>query len=175
MEKTALIIIDMQVAMFSYEDKSPYNGSLVLENIKKLLNKAHEKKIPVIYVQHTTDDEYKKGTASWEICPKIKPQKEDAIVEKENSDSFLETNLNEILQDLGVLNLIIVGMQTEYCVDTTIRRAFSLGYDNIFVKDAHTTFDSKVLSANKIIEHHNDVIGGSFAELKTTEEVLDML
>jgi nicotinamidase-related amidase len=72
---------------------------------------------------------------------------------------------------MGIKNLVIVGVQTEFCVDTTCRTAFSLGYKNILVSDGHSTFDSPILTAAQIIEHHNGIIGGLFAELKKTEEV----
>lgn len=174
-EKTALLIIDMQVAMFSSEGILPFNGELVLGNIKKLLNKFRENKMHVIYVQHTKDKEYEKGTLTWQICPEIKPQDGEPVIEKGFCDSFLNTNLSKTLEDLKITNLVITGMQTEFCMDTTIRRAFSLGFNNILIKDAHSTFDSEVLPSYKIVEHHNNIISGRFAELKTTEEVLKIL
>ncbi len=64
-------------------------------------------------------------------------------------------------------------MQTEFCLDTTCRRAYSLGYkENILVKDAHSTFDTDVLSADKIIEHHNNILGGRFVTLKESREII---
>ncbi|HEX3047657.1 MAG TPA: isochorismatase family protein, partial [Bacillota bacterium] len=60
---------------------------------------------------------------------------------------------------------------TEFCVDTTCRRAFSLGYETTLVQDAHSTFHSKVLTAPQIIAHHNNVLGGWFVTLKSTGEI----
>lgn len=67
---------------------------------------------------------------------------------------------------------------TEYCVDTTLHRAFSLGYKIEFVSDGHSTYDSVNLPAAKIIEHHNGALSGinpyaeKFAELKSTDELV---
>jgi len=171
--KTALLIIDVQVAMFSYENLELYNGEEVLNNIAALLKGAREAGVPVVFVQHTEgeDSEYGKGKPTWEIHPKVKPLENEAVVEKTTWDSFYKTNLNDVLQSLGVNKLIIAGMQTEFCLDTTCRRAFSMGYENTLAEDAHSTFDSKVLKAKQIIDHHNSIWGGRFVKLKATKDI----
>jgi nicotinamidase-related amidase len=79
--------------------------------------------------------------------------------------------LKEELEKAGVGKLVLAGMQTELCVDTTCRRAFSLGYESILVKDAHTTFDSTMLKAIQIIEHHNSIWHGRFATLVPVQDI----
>lgn len=174
MKKTALLIIDVQAAMFSYED-SLYRGDEVMENIQKLLETARKENLPIVFVQHTADEEYRKGTPTWEICSQIIPLNTEFIVEKIKWDAFYKTDLYEVLQTQGIENLIIMGMQTEFCLDTTCRRAFSMGYKNILVEDAHTTFDSEHLSGKQIVQHHNSVLGGRFVELKSTAEVITLI
>ncbi|MGQ0438103.1 isochorismatase family protein, partial [Bacillus sp. B-TM1] len=75
-----------------------------------------------------------------------------------------KTNLKEVLQDKGIDHVIISGMQTQYCVDTTTRRACSEGYKVTLVSDAHSTFDTEVLRAEDIVKHHN-VVFGAFADV----------
>lgn len=175
MNKTALLIIDVQVAMFSYENEYPYNGNTVLNNIREMLFKARENNIPVIFVQHTTtNDEFIKDSKTWRICPEIAPLEGEPVIQKTQRDSFYRTNLKEVLQKLEVDKLIVMGMQTEFCVDTTCRIAYSSGYELTLVQDAHTTFDSPLLSAEQIVSHHNSVLNG-IAVLKTTEEILEQL
>ncbi|MEJ8553783.1 cysteine hydrolase family protein [Tepidibacter sp. Z1-5] len=171
--KTALLIVDVQVAMFSYEDAKLYNCEKVLDNIYKLLQKARSTNTPVIFVQHTGkyDDEFGRGKSTWKIHPRVEPLESETIVEKKTWDSFYQTVLNDVLKKQEISKLVIAGMQTEFCIDTTCRRAFSMGYENILVKDAHSTFDSKVLSSSQIIEHHNNILGERFVELKTTNEI----
>jgi len=170
--KKALLIVDVQLAMFSDEKNKLYKEELVINNICKLLEKARETKTPVIYIQHTTDKgEYKRGSETWKIHPKIAPKEGDDVIEKRTWDSFHQTILHETLQKNGIDELIIAGMQTEFCIDTTCRRAFSLGYKNILVKDAHSTFDSEDLKAQEIIKHHNRVLGGRFVQLKDLKDI----
>lgn len=173
MNKKALLIIDVQMSMFSYENFRPYKEEELLENLYALINSAREKDVPVIYVQHTSveDNEYNREKATWLIHPMIAPKGDEVVVEKHYCDSFYETTLQEVLKEKGITELIIAGMQSDYCVDTTCRRAFSLGYDITLVEDAHSTFDNSILKAEQIVRHHNLVLGGSFATVKPTEEI----
>ena len=173
MEKTntALLIIDVQEAMFSYPDAKLYDESGVMDRIISLLEKARGAEIPVVYIQHTSDEEYTKGTPTWNISKRIMPREGEVIVEKPTWDAFHQTTLHDVLQKLGVTNLVIAGMQTEFCVDTTCRRAYSLGYTGVLVEDAHSTFDQPHLTGQEIIRHTNRIMGGRFVTLKPESEV----
>lgn len=97
------------------------------------------------------------------------------VVIKHYWDSFMETELQDVLDRIGTEQLIICGMQTDFCVDTTTRSAFSRGYrHNIFVKDGHSTWSDQYVSAENIINHHNQIICGRFAEGMTAEEIIEM-
>lgn len=173
MASTALLIIDVQIAMFSpLEGAAVWNGERVLHNIDLLLENARESGMPVIFIQHTNPDdpEYAEGLPTWRIHPEILPRPEETVVKKRYWDSFQDTPLQEILQEKGISRLIVVGMQTEYCVDTTVRSALGKSYEVVFVKDGHTTFDTPVLKAEQIVAHHNRVLG-SRAEIKSTREI----
>jgi nicotinamidase-related amidase len=116
----------------------------------------------VIYIQHDGSKGHplETQTQGWEIHPSIKPLDSEPVVRKRESDSFFETELQQELEKRGITRLLIAGGMTEYCVDTTCRRATSLGYDVTLASDAHLTGDSAVLSAANIIAHHNFVLDG---------------
>src|SRR6201997_1917801 len=97
-------------------------------------------------------------TKDWAIHLSLKPIGGEPIIRKRESDSFFETELQGELRKRGVTNLIVAGGMTEYCVDTTCRRATSLGYDVTLAGDAHLTRDNGVLTAANIIAHHNFVL-----------------
>jgi nicotinamidase-related amidase len=176
MSNKALLIVDVQVMPFIWKDyggKAIYQEAQLLGNISKLIDKARAASIPVIYVQYTEgeDSQRAQGKPLWEVHPQISPQPEDLRVVKYSADPFYQTKLHEQLKAIGVDSLVITGVQTEYCVDTTCRTAFSLGYKNVLVSDGHSTYDSSLLTAEQIIRHHNYIIGNLFAELKTAGEV----
>jgi len=169
---TALLIIDMQVGNFSEPDPV-YRGNELLAKVKSLIAKARLAKIPIIYVQNNggSGDPDAYGTTGWEIHPSTAPVQGDVVVQKGTPDAFHETNLHRELESKGIKKLVIAGLQTEYCIDTTCRRAFTLGYKVILVRDAHSTWDSPALTAQQIIKHHNRVLGGWFATLKNEEKI----
>ncbi len=155
---TALVIIDVQIDLI----ESAYQNTEVLAHINTLLAKARNSGTPVIYVQHDEPEGYglAVGTAAWQIYPAIAPQENETIVHKRASDSFYNTSLQRELDERGIKHLVVVGCQTEYCVDTTVRRAISSGYNVTLVGDAHTTCDTEVLTAAQIIAHHNATLDG---------------
>lgn len=174
---TALLIVDVQVAPFiwhQYGGPELFNSEQLVQNLCSLIEKARVSNTPVIYVQYTEADGTPRGIGQplWEVHPQIKPQEGDITVNKYHADPFYGTTLHEQLKAMNISNLVITGVQTEFCVDTTCRTAFSLGYKNILVSDGHSTFDNGTLTALQIITHHNSIIGGLFAELKKADEVV---
>jgi nicotinamidase-related amidase len=159
-QRSALLIIDVQVGII--EGFQAYRGREVLDQINKLLDKARASNMPIIYIQHDGEKGHplEVGSSGWEIHPDIKPREGDLIIRKRASDSFFETTLQQELEARGVKHLIVTGCMTEYCVDTTSRRAVTMGYDVTLVSDAHTTIDNKLLTAAKIIAHHNALLDG---------------
>lgn len=157
---TAVLIIDVQVGLV--EGFNAYRGDEVLEHINLIRSNARAVDIPIIYIQHDGEKGHplEAGSEGWRIHPEINPLEGDLVIRKRASDSFFETTLQRELEARGIKCLIITGCMTEYCVDTTARRAVSLGYDVTLVSDAHTTIDNKLLTAAQIIAHHNALLDG---------------
>ncbi|MHA1975915.1 MAG: cysteine hydrolase family protein [Candidatus Hodarchaeales archaeon] len=168
----SILVLDLQVGNFT--GSSPiFQGEVLLENTQKILQIVRKRGVKVIYIQNMggKGDPDEVGSDGWEIHPKIKPKDKDTIIQKTTPDSFHKTKLHKILQSMNVNSLIVLGLQTEYCIDTTIRRAFTLEYEVTLVKDCHSTWHSQELSASQIINHHNSVLGGYFANLISTKEL----
>jgi nicotinamidase-related amidase len=170
----ALVIVDVQLGMFTAAPPV-YRGAEVLAAIGQVLERARAAGVPVIYIQHDGqgDSPLRPDTPGWPIHPQIAPRPGEMVIRKRFPDSFQETRLAESLEAWGVRRLVFAGIQTDYCVDTTCRRAFSLGFDVTLVADAHTTWDSAAfwkesgdtLRAEQIIAHYNRVLGDGFARV----------
>jgi len=156
--RKALLIIDVQVGLVKLTPAEVQAS--VLPRIGTLVEKARDSGTPVIYIQHDGSKGHalEPGTRGWDIHPSLKPAADEPIIRKRESDSFFETMLQEELEKRRITHLTIAGGMTEYCVDTTCRRATSLGYDVTLASDAHLTRDNGVLSAANIIAHHNFVL-----------------
>jgi nicotinamidase-related amidase len=160
---TALLVIDVQCAMFDTYGP-PYQGEQVVERICGLIARARQAGAPVMFVQHCTETgAFQPGTPGWWIHPALAPRDGEVVIQKRTPNCFKDTTLDKEMERAGVRTLVIAGMQTEFCVDTTCRAAFDRGYGVILAEDAHTTFDTSTLSALQIISHHNEILGECFA------------
>ena len=154
MKNTVLLVVDVQTTMI---ENHPYNVRKVIENIKKLIVTARKNNIEVIYVRHDArvGTPFEKNTPSWEIYDEIKPADNETIFDKKLSSSFHKTGLEIYLDNRKIENIILVGLQTEYCIDATCKSAFDLGYKVIIPEETNTTFDNDFLSAEKIYRLFN--------------------
>ena len=98
------------------------------------------------------------GTDGWKLAEGLEALPTDIYVRKKATDSFHQTDLQARLQELGVQNLVICGLQSEFCVDTTTRRALALGYPVVLIADGHSTLANSTLSAAQISAHHNETL-----------------
>lgn len=157
---TALLIIDVQIGLI--DGLPAYRGAEVVQRIASLAATARTAGVPVIYVQHDGQPGHRlePNTPGWPIHRDIAPQTGDLVLHKRYCDSFFETALQAELQERHIARLVIAGCMTEYCIDTTSRRAVSLGYDVTLVKDAHSTADNEQLTAAQVIAHHNELLDG---------------
>jgi nicotinamidase-related amidase len=146
---TALLVIDMQKSLLG---ESPWNQDALLLNVRALIDRARSAGAPVVFVTDTRVE----PDAS--IDDRLAPRPTDPVVSKDFSDSFSGTGLLQQLQGMGIDRLVVCGLQTDYCIDTTCRRAASLGYTVVLASDAHSTFDHEFLPAEAIVQHHNRIL-----------------
>ena len=150
---TALLVIDMQKGVV----EGAHERASVVANVRRLVEKARQDQVPVVWVQHS-DEQLARGSDNWWIIPELTPGETEPLVEKNYGDSFEDTRLETVLSDLGVGRLVVVGAQTDACVRSTLHGAFARGYDATLVRDAHTTEDQTQWGApppDKVIAHTN--------------------
>jgi nicotinamidase-related amidase len=151
--KTALLVVDVQQGVV---EGSPGRDTVVA-NIGNLVEKAREEHVPVVWVQHN-DEGLAKGSDEWQIVAELSPDGAEPLIEKSYGDSFEDTPLENVLSDLGVGRLVVVGAQTDACIRSTLHGAFVRGYDAMLVSDAHTTEDQTAWGApppEQVIAHTN--------------------
>lgn len=164
----------MQVGVFDGSSIPPVSGAQkLLSNVSLLIERAREAAVPIIFVQHKAVPghplEYQ--TEGWHIDPEMGISNESIVVEKQTPDSFYNTDLQENLLARKINRLILAGIQTEFCVDTTCRQAFSLDYEVTLAEDAHSTWDTDQLSASQIINHHNFTLSEWFVSIKRVNDI----
>ena len=151
--KSALLVIDVQQALFD-ETPRPFEADAVVERINTLTARARAAGVPVVFIQHEASDlEY--NSAGWQLQPGLQVKEGDAKLRKTTPDSFLRTELEALLASWQTEHVVICGYASEFCVDTTTRRAAALGYPVTLVSDAHTTHDKPHATGEQIRRHEN--------------------
>lgn len=170
----ALLVIDVQTGVVA----RAHERDAVVANISTLVDNSRRDGVPVVWVQHSSE-ELTIDSEAWALVPELTRQDGEALVHKKYGDSFEGTDLEDILAQGKVGSLVVSGAQTDACVRSTIHGAFARGYDVTLVSDAHTTEDLSEWGAPKpgeVIAHTNLYWGyqtapGRTATVSTTEEI----
>ncbi|OZG70163.1 cysteine hydrolase [Hahella sp. CCB-MM4] len=156
--KSALLIIDIQRALCSGEEAA-FDIENLIERVNRLSHQAREHNSPVILIQHEEGSgPLQFGAEGWQLAADLDVSLEDERVRKQSPNSFYETELHSILQEKKISRLVICGLQTDFCVDTTVRQALALGFEVVLVSDCHSTADNGILTAKQIIAHHSQTL-----------------
>ena len=159
-----VLVIDVQRGLV--DALAPERKVGFLEALGALFERARGAGAAVVYVRHDGgSDELSAGTPDWEIAREVAPQPGETIVDKRFRDAFRETALADVLTGLGADHLIVCGMQTEFCVDATIREAERRGYRVTLVEDGHATYPAGDASETQIREQVHRVARGEVAQI----------
>lgn len=152
---SALLIIDVQEALCTGV-YATHDASGVIARLNAVAARFRAAGALVVVVQHeAATGALARGEPGWPLAAALQVEPTDFRLHKKASDAFHETALHDLLQTRGITKLVAGGMQSEFCVDSTIRRALDLGYTVTPIADGHTTLDNAVLSAPAISAHHN--------------------
>lgn len=153
---TALLVIDMQVGVFTKETPR-HDAEGVVGRINLLSKAVRQGGGTVVFVQHDgpKGDTLEPDTDGWRLLPSLERDEQDLVVRKQACDAFYATELSEVLRQHGARRLIVTGCATDFCVDTTVRAAASRDYEVVVVEDGHTTADRPHVDAVSVIRHHN--------------------
>ena len=167
----ALIVIDIQEGLIN---ENPYDAKNFIVNTKAIIQHFRDQSIEVIFVRHSEDEGLlATGSDNWQVYHELKPQENEKIFNKYYNSIFKNSELKEYLDSKSITDLTFVGMQVEFCIDTSVKVGFEYGYKITIVEDAISTFDNIHLSANQILSFYKEKIWRNrFAQLKTTKEIL---
>ena len=166
----ALLVVDVQEGAVA---RGPYRGPEVVAHISALAEACRRAGVEVIYVQHDggPGEDEEPGSPGWPIHGAVAPHTGERVIRKRHNSAFRGTPLEDVLDQAGIRTLLLVGIQTEYCVDTTCRVAFELGFEVVVPREANTTFDNGELSAEQVHRLYNDRIwDGRFATVRSVAQ-----
>ena len=169
----ALIVIDIQEGLVK---ENPFDTKNFIINTKAIIQHFRDQNIEVIFMRHSEDDGLlATGSDNWQVYHELKPQENEKIFNKYYNSIFKNSGLKEYLDSKSITNLTFVGMQVEFCIDTSVKVGFEYGYNITIVEDAISTFDNEYLPADTILSFYKEKIWRNrFAQLKTTNEMLSI-
>lgn len=169
----ALLIIDMQTGLYDGPEK-PFERERVLATINLLIQRARHADAPIFFARHTgpAGSPIEAGSPLWQLWHELEvDESRDHLFNKTRPSCFLGTNLEQQLRAAQAKDLVIAGMKTQFCIDTTCRVAVELGFSVVLPEDGHTCMDTPALKAEAIIEHHNATLAGAFVKCTRAAEI----
>ena len=166
MTQTALLVIDVQNAVVA---EGAQRESEVLAAIADLARRARAAGTPVIYVQHNEPPfpAMRHGGDGWQVHPAVAPLPGELRIDKTEADSFTGSpSLAAALEALGARRIVMCGLQTDHCVNATVRSGHAKGYEVVLAGDAHTTS-----SPQAVIDAHNADLAALGVAVKPAAEI----
>lgn len=157
MKGTVLLVIDVQELI---ANGSLYMYSRFMDSLKMLIDKARKSGTEVIYVRHDDGEgaALTKGKDGYDICSEIRPAEGERIFDKTVNSPFRGSGLLEYLRSMGTERIIVAGLQTEYCIDATVKCGFEHGFEVIVPAFCNTTADNEHMTGEQTYRYYNEFI-----------------
>lgn len=178
--KEALVLVDIQNDYFEGGRYPLFQADIAGSKASEILKYFRSSMKPVIFIQHihikSNATFFLPNTSGCEIHICVKPKDNEKIVIKHFPNSFRDTELHKVLQELGVEHIVVCGMMSHMCVDTTVRAAKDLNYSVTVIEDACTTRNldwmSELIPALTVHRSFMSALDGTFAKVVTAKEYL---
>lgn len=170
-----LLVVDTQKLITT---KGLYEFDLFEKRIKELIKQARDNSIEVIYVRHDDGEgnELTRGTEGFEIYEGFQPVEGEKVFDKNVNSPFRGTGLLEYLKEKGEDTIIVVGLQTDYCIDATVKCGFEHGFNMIVPANTNSTFDNDFMTAEQTYRYYNDFMWNRrYARCISFKETLELM
>jgi len=183
MTHTALIVVDIQNDYFKGGRSELVDAEQALAHTQAALELFREKGLPVFYIQHISLGKnasfFLPGSDGIALHERILPHADEVVIQKHAPDSFFQTGLHKQLGALGTTRLVVCGMMSHMCIDTTVRSAYEKGYDVLLLGDACATKDltwnGALIPARTVHAAFMAALDGTFARVINTDELRGVL
>ena len=170
-----LLVVDFQKALT--EDEELYNAKTLIERVVKLVDTARKNKVEVIFVQHDAGcgSGFSVGDTDFEIDGHVIPQRVEKVFVKTINSCFGNRDFRDYMERQEDRRLMIVGLQTNYCIDCTVKSAFERGFEVIIPEGTNSTFDNDYMTDETACRYYNEDVWEELADSVTMEEAIDLL
>ena len=169
-----LLVVDMQKGIV---DEELYDYENFMNRTVTLIDAARKNNVEVIFVQHDAgeDSGLSVGDEDFEIIDEIRPKEGEKVFIKKINSCFGNRDFREYTEKQEDKRLMIIGLQTNYCIDATVKSAFERGFEVIIPEGTNTTFDNDYMTGETTVRYYNDDVWEEIVDSVTLEEALEML
>ena len=169
-----LLVIDMQKGLV---DEDLYAFDTFTERTTQLVDVARKSHVEVIFVQHDAgpDSGMSVGDEAFEIIDRIAPAEGEKVFVKTINSCFGNKEFREYMEQKNDKRLMIIGLQTNYCIDCTVKSAFERGFEVIIPEGTNSTFDNDYMTGETAVRYYNEDVWEELVESVTFEEAIAML
>ncbi len=170
-----LIVVDIQKGI---TDERLYDFETFIKNVTNIIDAARENGVEVIYVRH--DDGpgsgFSFGDKDFDIADQVTPEENEKIYTKMINSCFGNADFADYLSESGEKDLMVVGLQTNFCIDATVKSAFERGYHVIIPKGTNSTFDNDYMDGETTYKYYNEMMWPErFASCISVDEAIEMI
>ena len=170
-----LLVVDFQKALT--EDEELFDRDAFINRIVRLIGAARKGNVEVIFFRHDAGpgSGFSAGDPDFEIDGRALPAKGEKVFDKTINSCFGNEEFTAYMNSLEDKRIMIVGLQTNWCIDATVKSAFERGFEVIVPEGTNSTFDNGYMTGEVTYRYYNEEIWpGCFADCVTFEEALSM-
>ena len=169
-----LLVVDMQKGIV---DEELYAYDSFMERTLRLIGAARENGVEVIFVQHDAGpgSGLTAGDEAFEIIDAARPAPGEKVFVKTINSCFGNKEFKAYMKGQADKRLMIIGLQTNYCIDATVKSAFERGYEVIIPEGTNSTFDNDYMTGETAVRYYNEDVWEELIDAVTFEEALDLL
>ncbi|MEE3459797.1 MAG: cysteine hydrolase family protein [Candidatus Faecousia sp.] len=169
-----LLVIDVQKALV---DEDLYAYETFVDSVVRLVDAARKNGVEVVFVQHDAGagSGLSIGDEGFEIIDEIKPEAGEKVFVKTVNSCFGNKDFKAYMEQQTDRHLMIVGLQTNYCIDATVKSAFERGFEVIIPEGTNSTFDNNYMNAETTVRYYNEDVWEEIVDSVTLEEAIDLM
>ena len=168
-----LLVVDMQKGIV---DDELYAFDSFMEKTVRLVDAARKNGVEVIFVQHDAGENtgLSVGDEAFEIIDELSPEQGEQVFVKKINSCFGNKDFREYMEKQEDRRLMIIGLQTNYCIDCTVKSAFERGFEVMIPEGTNTTFDNDYMTGETCVRYYNEDVWEELADIVSVEEAIDM-
>ena len=169
-----LLVVDMQEGLV---DEELYAFDTFMDRTVRLIEAARKNHVEVVFVQHDAGpgSGLTAGDSAFEIAGQVRPLPEEKVFVKTINSCFGSKDFREYMEKQEDRRLMIIGLQTNYCIDCTVKSAFERGFEVIIPEGTNSTFDNDYMTGETAVRYYNEDVWEELVDAVTFEEAMDML